>query len=135
MELEPGGRVADRQEDILAAYEDWLRRLAINDEAFTERVLGLRLSRAPDSPLDAKTHALVQLAALVALDAAPATYQWNVEAAFAAGASPDEIVGVAIAIASVIGLTRVVSAAPELALSLGYDINRALETVSPPATP
>ena len=46
----------------------------------------------------------------------------------AAGATADEIVGVALAIAPVIGLTRVVSAAPELALSLGYDINDALET-------
>ena len=114
----------------MATYEDQLRRIAINDDAFAETILGLGVSRAPDSPLDPKTHALVGLAALLTLDAAPATYQWEVEAAFAAGATPDEIVGLLIAIAPIVGLARVVSAAPELALSLGYDINRALETTT-----
>jgi hypothetical protein len=48
----------------------------------------------------------------------------NVEVALATGASLDEIVGVLIAVAPTIGLGRVVSAAPELAL--GYDVDAAL---------
>jgi hypothetical protein len=45
----------------------------------------------------------------------------------ASGASIDEIVGTMIAVAPTVGLTRVVSAAPELALALGYDVDAALE--------
>jgi len=52
----------------------------------------------------------------------------NVEVAFATGASIDEIVGTLIAVAPTVGLPRVVSAAPELALALGYDVDAALET-------
>ena len=48
--------------------------------------------------------------------------------ALAAGASIDEIVGTLIAVAPTVGLARVVSAAPELALALGYDVDAALET-------
>jgi hypothetical protein len=43
------------------------------------------------------------------------------------GATFDEIVGCLIAVAPVVGLARVVSAAPELALALGYDVDAALE--------
>ena len=42
--------------------------------------------------------------ALIALDAAPASYQWNIGMALAAGASPQEIVGVLIAVAPTVGL-------------------------------
>ena len=41
----------------------------------------------------------------------------------------DEIVGTLIAVAPIVGTARVVSAAPELALALGYDIEAALEGV------
>jgi alkylhydroperoxidase/carboxymuconolactone decarboxylase family protein YurZ len=82
----------------------------------------------PASELDPKTHALVRLAAALAIDAAPSSYQSNVEVALASGASIDEIVGTLIAVAPTVGLARVVSAAPELALALGYDVDAALET-------
>jgi 4-carboxymuconolactone decarboxylase len=75
------------------------------------------------SRLDPKTHALVRLGALLAIDAAPASYQWNVDAALAAGATVDEVVGTLVAIAPTVGLTRVVSAAPDVAVALGYDID------------
>ena len=51
----------------------------------------------------------------------------DIDAARAAGADVDEIVGTLIAVAPTVGLARVVSAAPELALSLGYDVDAALE--------
>jgi alkylhydroperoxidase/carboxymuconolactone decarboxylase family protein YurZ len=50
-----------------------------------------------------------------------------VEAALAAGATADEIVGALIAVAPITGLARVVSATPEVALSIGYDIDQAFE--------
>lgn len=111
----------------MAKHEEALRDLAMNDERFVESVLAIQLANIEASNLDAKTHALARLGALIALDAAPASYQWNIGMALAAGASPQEIVGVLIAVAPTVGLARVVSAAPELALAIGYDVDAALE--------
>ena len=109
-------------------YKETLRKLALNDESFVDSVLGMARDTVEVSRLDQKTHALVRLGASLAIDAAPSSYQSNVEVALAAGASIDEIVGSLIAVAPTIGLTRVVSAAPELALALGYDVEAALES-------
>jgi alkylhydroperoxidase/carboxymuconolactone decarboxylase family protein YurZ len=106
--------------------EATLRKLSLNDQAFIESAISIGPDKVELSDLDPKTHALVRLGALVALDAAPASYQWNVGMALAAGASVEEIVGVLIAVAPAVGVARTVSAAPELALAIGYDIDRAL---------
>ncbi len=108
-------------------YKEILRRLALNDEGYLESALGMGHDTVEASGLDKKTHALVRLGALLAIDAASCSYQANAEVALAAGATIDEIVGTLIAVAPTIGLTRVVSAAPELALALGYDVDAALE--------
>ncbi|HEX6577419.1 MAG TPA: carboxymuconolactone decarboxylase family protein [Jiangellaceae bacterium] len=104
-----------------------LRCLALNDEKFIDSVLAMRPDDVEASGLDPKIHALVRLAALLALDAAPASYQSVVGAAFASGATVEEIVGVLISVAPTVGVARIVSAAPELALAVGYDIDAALE--------
>jgi 4-carboxymuconolactone decarboxylase len=44
-----------------------------------------------------------------------------------AGATDDEIADVLLAIAPVVGLGRVVCAAPDVATALGYDLGAALE--------
>ena len=111
----------------MAAYKETLRSLALNDERFVASVLGMGRDTVQDSGLDAKTHALLRLAASLAIDAAPSSYQSIVETAQAAGATFDEVVGCLIAVAPTIGLARVVSAAPELALALGYDVDAAFE--------
>jgi alkylhydroperoxidase/carboxymuconolactone decarboxylase family protein YurZ len=49
------------------------------------------------------------------------SYLWAVQWALAAGATTDEIVGTLLAVAPVAGVARVVAAAPEVALALGYD--------------
>lgn len=113
----------------MAKHEKALRDLAVNDEDFVENVLAMQLANIEASGLDPKTHALVRLGALIALDAAPASYQWNVGMALAAGATIDEVVGVLIAVAPTVGLARAVSAAPELALAIGYDVDAALEAI------
>jgi 4-carboxymuconolactone decarboxylase len=108
-------------------HQERLRSLALNDDCFVRSLLQLGLDTGDASRLDPKTHALVQLGALLAIDAAPSSYHASVEAALGAGASADEIVGILIAIAPAIGFARVVSAAPGLALALGYDVDAALE--------
>lgn len=111
----------------VSRHEDILRSLATNDETFIENIVAMQLENIEASGLDPKTHALTRLGALVALDAAPASYQWTVGMAFAAGATVDEITGVLIAVAPTVGIARIVSAAPELALAIGYDVDAALE--------
>ena len=111
----------------MATYRETLRSLALSDQDFVECVLGMGQDTVEVSRLDSKTHALVRLGAALAIDAAPSSYQTTIELALAAGASVDEIVGCLIAVAPTVGLARVVSAAPELALALGYDLDAAFE--------
>ena len=63
------------------------------------------------------------------MDAAPPSYMSAVESAEGAGISRDEIVGTLIAVLPVVGAARIVSAAPNLGLALGYDVADALEAV------
>jgi hypothetical protein len=69
----------------------------------------------------------VQIAALLAAGAAPASYASVVRLAERAGVSAPEVVGVLVAVTRHIGIARTVSAAPELALALGFDIDDVLE--------
>ncbi len=68
---------------------------------------------------------------MIALDAPPASYQWNATNALASGVTVDEIVGVLVAVAPIVGVARVVSAAQGVALAIGYDIDADLEAVAP----
>jgi 4-carboxymuconolactone decarboxylase len=113
----------------VAELEERLRRLGIQDEAVIESLFATRLDNLESSGLDPKTHALVRLGALLAIGAAPVSFHSNVEAALAAGATDDEILGALIAVAPVIGLAKVVSATPKVALPMGYDIDTALEGI------
>jgi len=103
----------------------------MNDERLIEEGLSIKLNGVDGSSLDPKTHAVARLGALIALDAAPASYQWNTSVALAAGVTEDEIVGVLVAVAPVVGVAKAVSAAQELALAIGYDIDADLEAVDP----
>jgi len=104
--------------------ERLLRLLALNDEATVSAVVGASLTAQDTPALDDKTRALVRLAGLIALEAAPASYQWGVASAVAAGATDEEIVGVLVAVAPVVGMVRAGSAAPALALAVGCDLEQ-----------
>jgi alkylhydroperoxidase/carboxymuconolactone decarboxylase family protein YurZ len=107
--------------------ERTLRKLAIGDHAFIERMLACRHSNVAGSALDPKTHALVRLGALIAADAAPPSYLDAIESASEAGASEEELAGCLIAVLPALGTACVISAAPKLSLALGYDVAAALE--------
>jgi 4-carboxymuconolactone decarboxylase len=109
-------------------HEERLRRLALHDQSFIESVLAMDRNDVEASGLDAKTHALVQLAGLLSADAVPASCHSTITVALSAGATADEVVGVLIALTPVIGLARAVSAVPRIAVSIGYDIDAAFET-------
>ena len=111
----------------IVRFQEILRKLAIIDEGFVEDQAGLGLGLAGIAALDAKTAALLQLGASVALGSPAVCLEWSTTRALAAGASDDEIADVLLVIAPVAGLGRVVSAAPDVAAALGYDIMAALE--------
>ena len=106
-----------------AEHEDLLRKLTLNDEGALASLLGAGFADAEPGGLDAKTTALVRLAGLVAVESAPASYQWSVTSALAAGASDAEVVAVLVALAPIVGSVRVNSAAPEVALAIGCDLD------------
>jgi alkylhydroperoxidase/carboxymuconolactone decarboxylase family protein YurZ len=104
-----------------------LRKLSICDCGLVDSLVADPQARLAVSSLDPRTFALAQLAALVAVDAAPPSYLDAIGAAREAGAGDDEIVGALVAAIPAVGQSRVVSAAPKLALALGYDVGLALE--------
>ncbi len=111
-------------------YKEHLRRLAVHDDALLEVILSEQDTRTA-SGLDKKTAALVRVAATVAVDGAPSSFQHAVAFALAAGATRDEIVATLEAVTPVTGAARVVLCVPKLALALGYDVEEALEQLDP----
>ena len=108
-------------------YKERLRGLALHDD----RLLADKNTPGCSVVLGSKTAALVRLAATIAVDAAAASIQHAVAHALAAGAQRDEIVATLEAVVPVTGGARVVSAAPQLALALGYDVEDAFEQLDP----
>ncbi len=110
-----------------ARFQETLRKLAMIDESFIEHQAGLGLGPVSTPALDAKTAALLQLGVSVAIGSSAVCLEWSAARAVAAGATDDEIADVLLAIAPVVGLGRVVSAAPCVATALEYDVEAALE--------
>jgi alkylhydroperoxidase/carboxymuconolactone decarboxylase family protein YurZ len=81
-----------------------------------------RASELEGSGLDARTFALAKIAALIALDAPPASYAWQVANALEEGATAEDILGVLYAVAPQVGGPRVVAAAPEIMVALGLSL-------------
>lgn len=74
------------------------------------------------STLDAKGTMLARLAALVAADAPPVSYLANIGAAGEAGLEMDDVQGVLIAVAPIVGTARVMTAAGNIARALGIAV-------------
>ena len=111
-------------------YKEHLRRLAVHDDALVDLITADG-SAFTASVLDERSAALVRVAATIAVDAAPSSFQHAVTLALAAGATKDEIVATLEAAAPVAGSARIVASAPKLALALGYDVEAALEQFDP----
>jgi len=111
------------------SHESTLCKLAIADDAYFEALLVRDSANLEASNIDPKSHALVRLGALVAVDAASPSYMAVISLARRCGASDDEIVGCLIAVLPALGVARVVSAAPRLGLALGFDVLAALEAI------
>jgi len=104
------------------ATREALASLALGDPDLLAAGLEVRAEWQARSHLDARSYALVKIAALIALDAPPASYLWQVGLALDAGATPQDIMGVLIAIAPQVGGPKLVAAAPELMVALGLTL-------------
>ncbi|SIN75005.1 carboxymuconolactone decarboxylase family protein [Agromyces cerinus] len=94
-----------------------LRRFIVNAD-------GVNGDRTTSSRrLDRRTIALVRLGALCAIGAPTLSIRAEVDAAIAAGVTDSEMIDVVAEIVPIVGLPRAVSAAPSVALALGYDLD------------
>jgi alkylhydroperoxidase/carboxymuconolactone decarboxylase family protein YurZ len=100
-----------------------LRSVSVGDGSIIEQAMGLRELNHEGSGLDGRTFSLVKIAALIALDAPPASYAWQVANALDEGASPEDILGTLRAVAPQVGGPRVVAAAPEIMVALGLSLD------------
>jgi alkylhydroperoxidase/carboxymuconolactone decarboxylase family protein YurZ len=102
---------------------DRLRDISNNDESTIAELVSIRLTEAVDtSDLDAKTLALANIAALIAIGGDDSSYLLHVTAALDAGASVDEVTGVLTGVGPNVGVFKMVSAADPLATALGVNL-------------
>jgi hypothetical protein len=74
------------------------------------------------SNLEAREHMIARIAALVAVNAPPTSYLLNAGTASEVGITLEDVQGVLIAVAPIVGTTRIVSAAGSIAEALGFAI-------------
>jgi len=77
------------------------------------------------STLDAETLILIRLAALVAVDAPPASYLLNLGAAADLDISADDVRSVLAGVAPIVGTPRTVSALGKIAQALEFELDLA----------
>lgn len=100
-----------------------LEGLAQAQSEMLESLLKMQLENLEESELDPRSYAFVKLATLIAVDAPPASFVAQVAFALEAGVTPEEILGVLIAVAPQVGIPKVVAAAPEVMLALGLSVD------------
>jgi alkylhydroperoxidase/carboxymuconolactone decarboxylase family protein YurZ len=83
----------------------------------------MTLASIEATELDEKSLMLVRIAALVAVDAPPASYLMNLGAAAELGIGEAEVRGVLTAVAPIVGTPKVVAAAGNIARALGLAID------------
>lgn len=77
------------------------------------------------SSLDGEALMLVRIAALIAVDAPPASYMMNLAAAKEMGIDEEQVRGVFAAIAPIVGTARVMAAVGKIARALGLALELA----------
>ena len=97
-----------------------LRRLALNDSDTTNQVMGGAFAEV--GSIDARTLALVRLAALVSIDSDPATFRWAVDSAQAAGVDDSDVFAALLSIAPLVGVARLTSAIPHVLAAFDLDV-------------
>ncbi len=99
----------------------------MTDEDNDTPVLDLLAAMTADSleatTLDAQSAMIARIAALIAVNAPPASYLLNLGAASEVGVDADTVQGVLMAVAPIVGTPRVVAAAGNIARALGLALD------------
>jgi alkylhydroperoxidase/carboxymuconolactone decarboxylase family protein YurZ len=113
----------------VSRYQEVLRYLAVNDRRLLAGLSGVdEAVAARCRHLDPRATALVRIASLAAVGGPVETFRWTIQDALEAGADEDEVVGVLLAIAPLVGVVRIAAITPTVALALDYDLDAALES-------
>lgn len=93
------------------------------DGPVLDTLADMTIASVEHNSLTPREFMLARLAALIAVDAPPASYLANAPALEEAGLTADDIQRVMIAIAPVVGTPRVVSASGQILRALGFAID------------
>jgi 4-carboxymuconolactone decarboxylase len=104
------------------ATRDALVGMSQGDQRMLDEMVELREAEQASSGLDARTFSLVKIAALIAVDAPPVSYLWQVANALDSGATPQDLLGVLRAVTPHVGGPRAMAAAPEIMVALGLEL-------------
>jgi alkylhydroperoxidase/carboxymuconolactone decarboxylase family protein YurZ len=96
--------------------------MAEEENPVLDTLVGITTASLDHANLDAREQMLARIAALVAVDAPPASYLLNAGSAMDVGITLEDVQGILIAVAPVVGTPRVVAAASNLAQALGFAI-------------
>ena len=110
------------QADVDDATRDALVGMSKGDQRVLDEMVEFRTAEQESTSLDARTFSLVKIAALIAVDAPPVSYLWQVANALDSGATPQDLVGVLRAVAPQVGGPRAMAAAPEIMVALGLEL-------------
>lgn len=113
----------------MLARERILSRLALGDDVAA--LPACDLEDLDVHAVDPRNAALVRLGALLALDPSPASLHRVAAETQLAGVSPDEIVRCLVSLVPTLGVARISAVVPSLALSLGFDVDAAMEEHRP----
>jgi alkylhydroperoxidase/carboxymuconolactone decarboxylase family protein YurZ len=100
--------------------QDRLRGFAQGDQGAVADMIRIEVAA---SGIDARTHALCNLASLITTGLPdPANYVLHVARCLDAGCSADEVIGTMVAITPNVGMIKMVAAAPLIAAALDIDV-------------
>ena len=101
----------------------------MSEQTVETPILDLLASMTADSieasSLDAETLMLVRIAALVAVDAPPVSYAFNLETAGDLEIDPERVRGVLAAVAPIVGTARIASATSKIVRALKVELETA----------
>lgn len=107
--------------------------MTTTDTPVLDTILDITTASIEHNSVSPRDFMLARLAALIAVDAPPASYLANASAAERAGLTAEDVEGVMIAIAPVVGTPRVMSAAGQILRALGFAIAVSDDGMAEPA--
>jgi alkylhydroperoxidase/carboxymuconolactone decarboxylase family protein YurZ len=96
--------------------------MADEEDLVTDTLADITAASLERSTLEPRELMLVRLAALVAVDAPPASYLLNAGTAMDVGITLEDVQGILVAVAPIVGTPRVVAATGNLGRALGFAI-------------